>query len=120
MDYSKKSDFEINWRVFVALHDGAPDFKEGENGAMVVTFTANDVQLGEHVEFEVEAESFNPCNSWADAGPIIRKNSISLISDWNEEGLWGATFRPWIYSEHENPLRAAMECYLMMHDKEEE
>ncbi|MGQ3902999.1 phage protein NinX family protein [Mixta calida] len=94
MDYSKMSDYEISCEVGRAI--GFTDY------------------------LLARSEQKNYCNSWADAGPIIQENSISLISDWNEEGLWGATFQPWIYSEHENPLRAAMECYLMMHDKGEE
>lgn len=35
MDYSQLSDFEINVAVFEAIHNGSPDYKEGENGAMV-------------------------------------------------------------------------------------
>lgn len=32
MDYSQLSDFEINVAVFEAIHNGSPDYKEGENG----------------------------------------------------------------------------------------
>lgn len=103
MDYSEMSDFEINKAV-----------GESTGEALNTEETLNLVIRNS------TGRRFDPCNSWADAGPIIQKNSISLISDWNEEGVWGATFQPWIYSEHENPLRAAMECYLMMHDKGEE
>lgn len=61
------------------------------------------------------------CNSWADAGPIIQRNKISIIHDCMAEpqdgGCWLA--RPTYGYEHEkarsdNPLRAAMVLFLMM------
>ena len=64
---------------------------------------------------------FDPCNSWADGGPIIEENNIDLI---NEDGLSAACddmegYRGnWSthYAENKNVLRAAMEVFLMMGD----
>ena len=55
------------------------------------------------------------CNDWADAGPIIADNKISiephLFSD-----LWLSTSRGVEHaSQHENPLRAAMIVFCMIH-----
>ena len=58
----------------------------------------------------------NYCNSWADAGPIIEQNGICLIplkKGWLT-GINGVDVK------HENPLRAAMIVFLMMHDKTEQ
>lgn len=54
MDYSQLSDFEINVAVFEAIHNGSPDYKEGENGAMVFISFEGDIVNGDAVEVEVE------------------------------------------------------------------
>ncbi len=59
MDYSQLSDFEINVAVFEAIHNGSPDYKEGENGAMVFISFEGDIVNGDAVEVEVERGSFN-------------------------------------------------------------
>ncbi len=61
MDYSQLSDFEINVAVFEAIHNGSPDYKEGENGDMVFVSFEGDIVNGDAVEVEVERGSFNPC-----------------------------------------------------------
>ncbi len=112
MNYSEMSDFEINWRVFETLHGGSPDFKEGEKGAMVLISEEYDVQMGEYVKIEAVRGEFNPCNSWADAGPIIEKYGICLIplkKGWLT-GINGVDVK------HDNPLRAAMIVFLMMQE----
>ena len=78
MDYSKLSDFEINAAVFEAIHGGSPDYKEGDGGAMVLISYEGDVVGGDAVEVEVERGVFNPCNSPADAWPIIAENKICI------------------------------------------
>lgn len=73
--------------------------------------------------------NFDPCNSWADAGPIILLNDISVIkleTKWMAitsgsgiESYIGEDDEPCLYGEgfdvkNENPLRAAMIVFLMM------
>lgn len=62
---------------------------------------------------------FNPCNSWADAGPIIGKENISLIFGF---GHWDAMSPDGqsLQAEEVNPLRAAMIVFLMMQEKKDE
>ncbi|MCG7781024.1 phage protein NinX family protein [Lelliottia amnigena] len=97
MDYSKLSDVEINHAVASVLP------------GRYITYP-------DHVMNSETEEDFDPCNNAADAWPIIADNQISIIFNWNEEGLHGATNQPWISSENTNPLRAAMECLLMMQE----
>lgn len=122
MDYSQLSDFEINVAVFEAIHNGSPDYKEGENGAMVFISFEGDIVNGDAVEVEVERGSFNPCANPADAEPIIVENRIGIIPA-PENGLWKAAHRkvgsdstPYHMTQDENPLRAAMIVFLMMQD----
>lgn len=124
MDYSQLSDFEINAEVFEALHGGTPDYKDGDNGEMLLVSFEADVVGGDIVEVEVVRGSFNPCNNPADAWPIIKENNITLIL---QDGIspcaisgvnTGICFE--IEFEHmsqgENPLRQAMIVFLMMQD----
>ncbi|ECM7734920.1 DUF2591 domain-containing protein [Salmonella enterica subsp. enterica serovar Newport] len=122
MDYSQLSDFEINVAVFEAIHNGSPDYKEGENGDMVFVSFEGDIVNGDAVELEVESGSFNPCANPADAWPIIVENRIGIIPA-PENGLWKAAHRkvgsdstPYHMTQDENPLRAAMIVFLMMQD----
>ncbi|EIF0925881.1 phage protein NinX family protein [Escherichia coli] len=121
MDYSQLSDFEINVAVFEAIHNGSPDYKEGENGAMVFISFEGDIVNGDAVEVEVERGSFNPCTNPADAWPIITENNISIILDNpsmpyatdNARDLFDDA-GPNVGVAYDNPLRAAMIVFLMM------
>ena len=127
MDYSKLSDFEINCEVFEKLYGGAPDYKEGENGAMVLISYEGDIVRGEPVEIAVERGKFNPCNNPADAWLIILGHKLSHINADDEwlcvpddtvvDGTTGDKVQM-IYSGDghvdANPLRAAMTVFLMM------
>ncbi|MCG9401958.1 DUF2591 family protein [Escherichia coli] len=123
MDYSQLSDFEINVAVFEAIHNGSPDYKEGENGDMVFASFEGDIVNGDAVEVEVERGSFNPCANPADAWPIITENNISIILDNpsmpcatdNARDLFDDA-GPNVGVAYDNPLRAAMIVFLMMHD----
>lgn len=119
MDYSQLSDFEINAEVFEALHGGSPDYKEGDNGEMLLVSFEADVVGGDIVEVEVVRGSFNPCNNAADSWPIIAQNKISIYAAilGDSRGEWGAeaSFTEH-YHFHDNPLRAAMIVFLMMQD----
>ncbi|HAI2192968.1 TPA: DUF2591 domain-containing protein [Escherichia coli] len=126
MDYSQLSDFEINVAVFEAIHNGSPDYKEGENGDMVFVSFEGDIVNGDAVEVEVERGSFNPCANPADAWPIITENKISTMwmtaeKEWCawsggdlEEGCWEWENIPDYCFCGESPLRAAMIVFLMM------
>ncbi|MBI1001144.1 DUF2591 family protein [Escherichia coli] len=128
MDYSQLSDFEINVAVFEAIHNGSPDYKEGENGDMVFVSFEGDIVNGDAVEVEVERGSFNPCANPADAWPIITENKISTMwmtaeKEWCawsggdlEEGCWEWRNIPDYCFCGESPLRAAMIVFLMMQD----
>ncbi|ELX2732925.1 DUF2591 family protein [Salmonella enterica subsp. enterica serovar Derby] len=123
MDYSQLSDFEINVAVFEAIHNGSPDYKEGENGAMVFISFEGDIVNGDAVEVEVERGSFNPCANPADAWPIITENNISIILDNpsmpcatdNARDLFDDA-GPNVGVAYDKPLRAAMIVFLMMQD----
>lgn len=123
MDYSKMSDFEVSAAVFEALHGGAPDYKEGDGGAMVIISYEGDVVGGDAVEVEVERGVFNPCNNPADAWPIIADKKICLAFDVFAEpqdgGGWVASPAYGWETErvrHDNPLRAAMILFLKMQE----
>ena len=128
MDYSQLSDFEINVAVFEAIHNGSPDYKEGENGDMVFVSFEGDIVNGDAVEVEVERGSFNPCANPADAWPIIACNNISLMHD-ESLGKWCAGKPNWVDGcewqldvdvLEDNPLRAAMIVFLMMQEQSHE
>lgn len=57
------------------------------------------------------------CKSWADAGPIIEKENISLTCHQSRDE-WAAIFNRHCMSANQNPLRAAMECFLMKKERE--
>lgn len=121
-NYEDMSDFEINVAVFEAIHNGSPDYKEGENGDMVLVSFDGDIVNGDAVEVEVEHGSFNPCANPSDAEPIIVENRIGIIPA-PENGLWKAAHRkvgsdsnPYHMTQDENPLRAAMIVFLKMNE----
>lgn len=60
---------------------------------------------------------FDPCNNPADAWPIILQSKISIFALDDDE--WGARgYNCIIRSINPNPLRAAMELFLMMKESE--
>lgn len=111
--YRDKSDFEINYAVFVAakinhedtsLHDGKVFYGDGANWI-----------------------EFDPCNNPSDAMPIIIDNKICMAYDvFAEErdgGNWVAQPAYGFSNEqvrNDNYYRAAMICFLMMKDAENE
>ncbi|MGJ5657568.1 phage protein NinX family protein [Morganella morganii] len=118
--YRDKSDFEINKAVAIA------------NGHKVMS-------CEESVMAYIDSgyKPFDPCNNPADAWSIILKNRISIIIPGNEYSDGYSTpfaasgfddvshiTRNTYYTDEEsfnqNPLRAAMEVFLMMKDAENE
>ncbi|MEY1089976.1 phage protein NinX family protein [Morganella morganii] len=119
--YRDKSDFEINKAVAEYYLTRAYRFNSADEVVELIDINLSCEFGGEINLVDTQAVgTFDPCNNPADAMPIIIENGISLISDWNEIGLWGATYQPWIYSENKNPYRAAMEVFLMIKDAENE
>jgi hypothetical protein len=104
-DYSKMSDKEINIAVSIAL------------GAKEVV---PDLYMTDDRRFDFDLPKrgkpsvffFDPCNSWADAGPIIYSNRIGIRE---YDGWWeGRSYIPEHAICDKSPLRAAMIVFLMM------
>ncbi|UFH69539.1 phage protein NinX family protein [Morganella morganii] len=113
--YRDKSDFEINKAVAEHYLTRAYRFNSESETVELIDIDLS-CEFGSKIN-KVDTQvvgTFDPCNNPADAMPIIIENGISLISDWNEIGVWGATYHPWWTSENKNPYRAAMEVFLMM------
>ncbi|CAB5602023.1 Protein of uncharacterised function (DUF2591) [Providencia rettgeri] len=64
---------------------------------------------------------YDPCNNPSDAMPIIIENKLTLSPRYDsDEWISESLFYHDIYSVNKNPLRAAMEVFLMMKDAENE
>ncbi|QDH45597.1 hypothetical protein AAM22_gp22 [Pantoea phage vB_PagM_AAM22] len=118
MNYAEMSDYQINNLVHNQLlekpflvqfnRDGSINWIKNTN-VIVTTVDIKYTKNGLH----------DYCNSWADAGPIIEKNRISIEFDGDDtaqwchtiscEGLYGIEYQS-------NPLRAAMIVFLMMQE----
>lgn len=109
MDYCKLSDDEIAEAVLLNM-----GFKLIDEGYSYKIFadkeSRKDVGLKASKQFR-----FDPCNNPADAWPIIYKTGIGLRKQSN--GLWCVTQQNGKSPRYdENPLRAAMIVFLMMHE----
>lgn len=97
MNYSDMSDDAINLAIFEIMFGAI-----GEDRDMLRVW-----QQGK----------FQPCSSWADAGPIILSNRIGLEPAM-KGSRWVAQNGYFKNAEaDESPLRAAMIVFLMMQDK---
>lgn len=105
MNYSEMTDFEINCEVLAFIE---PDVSHMQLSADQKSF----YHCGYDGNGFYETTIPDYCNSWADAGPIIEKENISLTCHQNR-AEWAAIFNRHAMAAHSNPLRAAMECYLM-------
>jgi len=123
MNYSELSDYEINNAVAVAL-----------GAKMVNAYSVKDVR--ESIQYDLNGTTllvtrgfgdgpnrFDPCNSWADAGPIIEKYRISILFDAEEKSddpcAWVNlssidNFHVIKYQRPKKALRSAMTVFLMM------
>lgn len=117
INYDEMSDFDINIRVGKILHGRCET--EAANQACIHDFAGtHGICLGWKV--------FDPCNSWSDAGIIIKSHDISLISR-RANGEWKAelflcrkdSFDNYATCFHKNPLRAAMIVFLMMQEEKQ-
>lgn len=105
--YTEMTDFEINQAVGLATGEA----------------TAGEPLLGIVIR-NSNGRGFDPCNSWADAGPIIQSNYLSIKCDNMPDVPMPSTY--WKAHNHNgdrcwsaNPLRAAMIVFLMMQKAED-
>lgn len=99
--YSEMSDDEINKAVAKKLGVKFDDI----NGFLFINYESEVV--------------FNPCNSWADAGPIIERSGITVACRGKYKSEAWDSIKGLIDDavvEHDNPLRAAMIVFLMMNE----
>ncbi len=120
--YTELSDFEINKKVaYLFLNYG---YYEIDSYRQEVMYFRSGSGKGLYRDYD-------PCNNPSDAMPIIIENNISLHSPHLREG-WMAEYTgsgddvndglqaDYFDAHHKNPLRAAMEVFLMMKDAENE
>lgn len=121
MNYSELSDFEINERVaklWCKNYDTVTQFGDTQ---MVCVDSISSMEIKDY------------CNNPSDAWPIVVENEISLIRDTSTNDVWEAVLMGWytclgFESKHgddycyidQNPLRAAMICFLMIKEVENE
>ena len=102
MNYETATDFEINQSVAWALGCHTLPVIDGDIDVFIVPLD--------------EPQIFDPCNSWADAGPIIVENRISIIA---HRGSFSAyNFGQTILYKSDKPLRCAMIVFLKMKEAE--
>lgn len=113
--YTKLSDFEINKKVADLI--GATPYPTGLNEyhRSAVCGMENAIII----KSPRKVGAFAPCNNPSDAWDIIIENRINLRTvdgymDWYADHPTNSR----IYSHNINPLRAAMEVYLLMKDAE--
>lgn len=108
-NYAEMSDFELN--VEVARKVGS--------SLVQVDSTNNPLTASVHLVLGGECHQFDPCNSWADAGPIIESNKIKIEYRHDCNDFWlAATSTGGKAFLQKNPLRAAMIVFLMMHEND--
>ncbi len=107
-NYEEMSDPEINKLV---TEQGAWT----EPGCTAVTFENHWFWANATGFYAYPIEDY--CNDVSVAWPIIIENKISMAFNWEVAGLWTAfVARQHYESTEENPLRAAMICFLKMKD----
>ncbi|MFS7308410.1 phage protein NinX family protein [Rahnella inusitata] len=109
-DYSAMSDFDIQQAV------------------LQETWGKHPVRLLGKMMLDIMLSDYDPCNNPADAWPIILNNGINIFTDMIPHGLLGQARvsvisgsrigAECLIAKHINPLRAAMEVYLMKKDAE--
>lgn len=123
--YTELSDFDINKKV--ASYELLCDYNINEHkNSIELTCSLGD----NNDEYFVYGE-FDPCNNPTNAMPIIIENNISLCAPHLREG-WMAEYTAsgddvndgfqadYFDAHNKNPLRSAMEVFLMMKDAENE
>ncbi len=117
MSYSEISDFEINKAVGEVVLEGKWACKPGAAGN-----TTDSWYYGSRDAFADPLPLLpDYCNSWADAGPIILANKITISApmEYDQPAEWLAypSSDSDICISHPNPLRAAMTAFLVMKEQ---
>lgn len=114
-NYSEMSDFEINRAVALCL-----GCKVRPSAFETDYYFTDDDKAYNPCAPHGPVENFNPCNSWADAGPIILANKITISApmeyDQNADWLAYPASDSDICVSHPKPLLAAMIVFLMMQE----
>lgn len=113
MNYSELSDAQISQRVGAIISRDQQSVIGANGKAFIHHYSA---PVGEYGPACLGWVEFDPCNSWADAGPIIGEENISLIFGF---GHWDAMSPDGesLQTEEVNPLRAAMIVFLIMQEQ---
>lgn len=118
MNHEKTSDFEINKRIFPHTRDynKCEDVMEQKNPNKDALMWGDGTNWFE----------FNPCNSWADMGPLIVEHEITILFDGDSvevsyefdgiESVHGTdeTLSHYISGDKKDILRMAAICYLKL------
>ena len=108
--YEEQTDFEISKRV-AELH-GDYAILSDDNETLVISKNP----------FDYTPCPFNPCNSWADIGPIIFEHKIELL--YYEDDLikgWWARYAfngPFDSDVMDNPCRSAAITFIKMRESD--
>lgn len=112
MNYEDMSDFEVNKAVSDIVHLNLFQLDSNGNGVFVSRST-------DKYDFvNIVHSNFDPCNNPSDAWPIIVENRITVSPYDDKTQGWSATFDTSFFVDEDNPLRAAMICFLKMKDAE--
>ncbi|MFU9076113.1 phage protein NinX family protein [Proteus sp. LHD240705] len=119
--YTELSDFEINKKVADLI--GATPFPFGSTDYRRSAVSGCESAI--IIRSPRKVGSFDPCNNPPDAMPIIIENLISLMADMSDgrESTWWCASdisNSFTSNYKSNPLRAAMEVFLMIKDAENE
>lgn len=115
MNYTEMTDAQICQKVGeIVSRDGLSII--GSTGKALIHKYGE--PIGEFGAFCLGWKEFDPCNSWADAGPIILANRITISApmkyDQPTEWLAYSSSDSDICVYQPNPLRAVMIVFLMM------
>jgi len=117
MNYQEMSDFDINCAVARLIGDEV--YSNNKDCTKHKAYRIGD-RYRDVYSSGWSTDVFDPCNSWADAGPIIQENGINLMAS---KVVGSGGLKEWEAMSYEgnchhwgelNPLRAAMIVFLMM------
>lgn len=118
MNYAEMSDFEINGMIAESTQKFG-DYTQARGLTFIHEYGE---PVGEFGALCLGWKEFDPCKSWADAGPIIVSNLIALkpVPLFVSGHRWFATKGEGdfgIKAADNNPLRAAMIVFLMIQEQ---
>ncbi|ELA5450793.1 DUF2591 domain-containing protein [Salmonella enterica subsp. enterica serovar Montevideo] len=120
MDYSQLSDFEINKLVANATGTQVEETYQFVNGGEDIADHMSGIVLMRKITSNWKHwKLYDPCNSPADAWPIIADNHIGIAPYPNEAFAWSSRhgMASDLSTEDKNPLRAAMITFLLIQEQ---